>query len=77
MFVKSTSATVASAILVLVVTQQSATAKQQHARKYHPVTSQCNLLNSNAYAASGYTIKGFDGLQSLANGAQASGLAGH
>jgi hypothetical protein len=74
---KSTSVTAACcAILVLVVTQESAAAKQQHGRKHQQAISQSCPLNSNAYAAPDYDIRPSDG-QSLANGALASGIAGH
>jgi hypothetical protein len=79
MFVKSTSVIAAScAILMLIVPQQSATAKQQYARKHHPAISQCYWPSSNAYAADPvYTLEEFGRARSLANGAMASGLAGH
>ena len=78
MFVKSTSvATVSCAMLALVITQQSATAGQQHARRHHPIISQCYLRNSNAYAVPGDNAVGSNRWQSLANGALASGIAGH
>jgi hypothetical protein len=72
MYARSTSATVVSAILLLVIAQQSATAKRKHARHYHPLNSQCCLLTSDAYTAPDYIMKTFDGLPSLANGAMAS-----
>jgi hypothetical protein len=79
MFVKSTSVIAASCVvLILTVPQQSATAKQQYARKHHPAVSQCYRPNSNAYAADPvYNLEEFDRARSLAEGAMASGLAGH
>jgi hypothetical protein len=76
MFVKSTSVAAAScAMLVLVITQQSATAGQRHARRHHPIISQCHLRNSNAYAAPG-NIAEQSYLSNLAEGWMTSGPPG-
>jgi hypothetical protein len=78
MFVKSTSVAAAScAMLALVLTQQSATAGQQHARRHHAIISYCHLRDSNAYAVPGNYAVESNQWQSLANGAMASGIAGH
>jgi hypothetical protein len=76
MFVKSTSVAVAScAMLALVLTQQSATAGQQHARRHHAIISQCHLRDSNAYAVPG-NIAEQSYWSNLAEGAMTSGSAG-
>jgi hypothetical protein len=78
MFVKLTSvAAVSCAMLALVITQQSATAGQQYARRHHPIISQCHLRDSNAYAVPSNNAVESNRWQSLANGAMASGIAGH
>jgi hypothetical protein len=51
MFVKSTSVlAICCAMLVLVLTEQPATAGHQHARRHHQILS-CRALNANAAMA--------------------------
>lgn len=64
------------ATLIATTTVQMAGAAEHHARKAQATAIQ-QFRNSNAYAEPGYTSSQPSDLSNLAEGAQASGPAGH
>ena len=64
------------ATLIAATTVQMAGAAEHQARKAHATAIQ-QFRNSNAYAAPGYIASPPSYLSNLAEGAQASGPAGH
>jgi hypothetical protein len=63
-------------LIAVLTAQAAAAAEHHHARMNHRAVTNEQLLNSNAYAAPG-DIALQSGGSNQANGAMASGIAGH